>query len=171
MSCSTDIEHYQASTPQLHIDEYFSGELIAWGMVQDYKNQLTRRFCVEITGTWQNNVGKLAETFYFDDGEVSYRNWQLVKQANGRYQGSAEDVVGIAYGQELGAVFHWQYYLQVPIDGQLVKFFLDDWMYSLDQQRVFNRTKMKKFGVTLAEVTLFFDKSHPQQRCERADNE
>jgi len=38
-------------------------------------------------------------------------------------------------------------------------------MYQIDEYRVFNRTKMKKLGVTLAEITLFFDKQTPGKTC------
>ena len=32
----------------------------------------------------------------------------------------------------------------------------DDWMYLQDSTRLFNKTEMKKLGVTVATVTLFF---------------
>lgn len=164
-SCSTDIGHYEKTTPELDIKTYFTGKLTAWGMVQDYQNKVTRRFCVELEGTWQENNGILAEKFYFQDGEVSYRNWQLTKLANGQYQGTAEDVIGTAAGQQHGFAFQWQYTLEVPIEDTTYEFFLDDWMYKVDDYRVFNRTSMKKFGIEVAQITLFFDKQQPIKPC------
>ena len=101
-SCSVQLEEYQQSKAPFNIKSYFNGSVIAWGIVQDYSNEVKRRFCVEIDGSWQDNNGVLAETFYFDDGEVSYRNWQLTLMADGSYQGMAEDVVGIAIGKHKG---------------------------------------------------------------------
>ena len=164
-SCTTQLKDYQTTSPTLDIKQFFSGKLIAWGMVQDYTDNVTRRFCVEIDGQWQGDNGLLKEVFYFADGEVSYRNWQLKKLKQGRYQGSAEDVVGEAFGQQEGFAFQWQYDLLVPIDGETIQFSLDDWMYQVDEYRLFNRTKMAKFGVTLAEITLFFDKAMPVKTC------
>ncbi|WP_440873896.1 DUF3833 domain-containing protein [Thalassotalea sp. PLHSN55] len=164
-SCSTDINHYQDAQPKFDVKTYFQGDVIAYGMVQDYQHKVTRRFCVEINGSWQGNQGLLAETFYFNDGEISYRNWQLTKLENGYYQGTAEDVVGSAYGQQQGFAFHWQYQLIVPVGDSSYQFMMDDWMYQLDEHRVVNRTAMKKLGLTVAEVTLFFDKQSPQTRC------
>jgi hypothetical protein len=151
---------------QFDIKNYFNGPVIAWGMVQDYSNKVTRRFCVEIEGTWQEDNGILAETFYFDDGEISYRNWQLTKLANGAYQGTAEDVIGLAKGQHKGFAFNWQYSLKVPVEDEVYILKLDDWMYQLDKKRVFNKTAMKKFGFTVADITLFFDKSNPGEKCQ-----
>ncbi|MFT7009190.1 MAG: hypothetical protein ACJAXJ_003738 [Colwellia sp.] len=165
-SCSSEISDYQKTDPKFDIKNYFTGEFIAFGMVQDYSNQVTRRFCVELNGTWNNNQGQLAEVFYFDDGEVSYRTWQLTKQLNDEYTGSAEDVVGIAKGKQSGFAFHWQYELLVPIEGEAYSFDMDDWMYQIDENRVFNRTTMNKFGVKVAEITLFFDKNTPSKQCQ-----
>ncbi|ASP48069.1 DUF3833 domain-containing protein [Cognaticolwellia beringensis] len=167
-SCTTPLEDYQATSPQLDIQQYFSGKLIAWGMVQDYSSKVTRRFCVELDGQWQDDEGLLKEVFYFDDGEVTYRNWQLTKLKQGKYLGGAEDVVGNARGQQRGFAFQWQYDLLVPIDDDVIKLSLDDWMYQIDEYRVFNRTKMQKFGVTVAELTIFFDKQLPLRTCPRA---
>ncbi len=164
--CSSDIEQYSDIAKPFDIKNYFNGSVVAWGMVQDYSNKVTRRFCVEIEGTWQEDKGLLAETFYFDDGEVSYRNWQLLKLADGAYQGTAEDVVGLAKGQHRGFAFHWQYSLKVPVDDEVYTLQLDDWMYQLDQYKVVNKTAMKKFGMTVADITLFFDKSSPKQHCQ-----
>ena len=166
-SCTAPLEDYKKTAPKFDIQQYFSGKVIAWGMVQDYTDKVTRRFCVELDGQWQDGDGLLKEIFYFADGEVSYRNWQLTKLKQGKYQGSAEDVVGTAIGQQVGFAFQWQYDLLVPIDGEEIELSLDDWMYKMDEYRVFNRTTMKKLGVTVAQITLFFDKQLPVKSCQQ----
>lgn len=164
-SCTTHIDEYQATTPSFDIAEYFNGELVAWGIVQDYNRKLTRRFCVELNGQWQGNRGDLYEQFYFADGERSSRHWRLEKLPSGIVTGTADDVDGVASGQSQGMAFQWQYYLNVAVGDTSYEFFLDDWMYQLDQYRLFNRSYMKKFGVTLAEISIFFDKETPNKTC------
>ena len=164
-SCSVQLEEYQQSKTPFNIKSYFNGNVIAWGIVQDYSNEVKRRFCVEIDGSWQDNNGVLAETFYFDDGEVSYRNWQLTLMADGSYQGVAEDVVGIAIGKHKGFAFQFQYQLLLTLDNETYQVNMDDWMYQIDQHKVMNTTSMSKFGVEIAKVTLFFDKELPNKRC------
>lgn len=165
VSCNASLEDYQTSQPQLSLETYFDGPVIAWGLVQDYQDKVTRRFCVEIDGSWKDNQGSLAETFYFNDGEVSTRNWQLTKQANNQYIGTAEDVIGQGYGQTSGYAMRWQYTLSLDIDDSNYHFALDDWIYQIDEYRLFNRAKMKKFGITVASLTLFFDKETPLRSC------
>jgi len=164
-SCSTGLDDYQESEQPFDIKRYFNGKVIAWGMVQDYSNKVSRRFCVEIVGTWQGNEGVLAEKFYFNDGEVSYRNWQLSKKSDGSYDGRAEDVVGIAIGKHKGFAFQFEYELSLVVGDETYQVVMDDWMYQLDEYRVMNKTSMSKFGVKVAEVTLFFDKQTQIQKC------
>ncbi|MEW6990997.1 DUF3833 domain-containing protein [Colwelliaceae bacterium 6441] len=164
-SCTTHISDYKESQPTFDIKRYFNGEMLAWGMVQDYSNLTTRRFCVELKATWQENIGELAETFYFNDGEISYRTWKLTQLPQGKYSGTAEDVVGVAHGEQSGFAFQWQYQLLVPIDEDIYTFTMDDWMYQIDQERVMNKTSMSKLGVKVAEITLFFDKASNKKTC------
>ncbi|MCF2949794.1 DUF3833 domain-containing protein [Paraglaciecola aquimarina] len=164
-SCTTDITSYRESQPKFDIKQYFDGNIIAWGMVQDYSDKVTRRFCVEIIGTWQGNEGTLAETFYFNDGEISYRNWQLSKQLDGSYQGTAEDVVGTAIGKHQGFAFQLEYELLLKLEDDTYQVQMDDWMYLLNEYQVMNKTSMSKFGVKVADITLFFDKNASKTSC------
>jgi len=164
-SCSARLTEYEQTEPAFDLADYFNGPAVAWGMVQDYRNQVTRRFCVELDGQWQQDQGVLSEQFYFDDGDIEQRVWQLRRLAPDHYAGTATDVVGTAIGRQQGFALQWQYQLQLSIDGEVYQFDLDDWMYQLDSYRLFNRTAMKKFGLTVAEMTLFFDKQQPLRQC------
>jgi len=166
-SCSTAISEYDNKNKSFKLEEYFSGYSTAWGTLQDYSGKVTRRFCVDIYSTWQDGVGTLDEKFYFDDGEQSTRIWTIKNVGAEKYVGTAKDVVGEARGQINGFAFHWQYVLQVPVGGDIVELTMDDWMYQLDQNRLVNKTKMKKFGITVAEVTLFFNNALSGEQCSK----
>lgn len=164
-SCASEINDYSTIDNPFDIKDYFNGPVIAWGMLQNYQQQVTRRFCVEIMGKWQDKQGTLDETFYFDDGEVSYRTWQLQQQEKGHYLGKAQDVSGTATAINKGFAFNMKYNLIITLDGDDYEVAMDDWMYQLDQYRVMNKTSLSKFGVNVAEVTLFFDKEQPEKKC------
>ncbi|MEE4244232.1 MAG: DUF3833 domain-containing protein [Kangiellaceae bacterium] len=166
-SCSTTIRDYKGTKPVFNIKEYFNGPVVAWGMVQDYNEKLTRRFCVEMTGTWEGNKGVLDEYFYWADGEKSRRVWKLTVNDDGTISGSADDVVGVASGESSGLAFQWNYVLKVKVDDSEYEFSIDDWMYQFDQYRLFNRSFMSKFGFEVAEITLFFDKEQPLRKCDK----
>jgi hypothetical protein len=166
-SCSVELEDYKVEEKPFDVKSYFQGRVVAWGVIQDYSNEVKRRFCVEIDGSWENEKGILAEKFYFNDGEISYRNWQLTKLADGSYLGTAEDVVGTAIGKHQGFAFQFQYELSLDIDGDITQVTMDDWMFQLDENKVLNKTSMSKFGIKVAEVTLFFDKKIKDSSCKQ----
>lgn len=163
--CSADLSDYNKADAPFDIKEYFTGDLVAWGMLQDYTDKVNRRFCVEINGSWTGNKGILAEKFYFDDGEITYRNWQLTKTVDGNYEGEAEDVVGIAIGKHKGFAFQFSYNLLIEVDDSTYEVTMDDWMYQIDKYRVMNKTSISKLGINVANVSLFFDKQSSVKTC------
>lgn len=156
--CSAKIEDYQADSPKLHLDEYFVGDIVAYGMVQDRSGKVTQRFRADIVGTWEGNQGELDEVFYWDDGREETRVWTLTKTGENSYEGTAGDVVGVAKGTTAGNALHWVYQLEVPFRDGTIAVTLDDWMYLLDEDRLVNRTEMRKFGFRVGEITIYMEK-------------
>jgi len=149
---------HKGTEPELKLEQFFDGELRAYGMVLDRSGNLIRRFEAKLLGSWQGNSGKLEEWFEYDDGEKQTRVWYLEKLADNRYSGRADDVVGIASGTTEGSVLYWQYELQIPVDGTVYDIKLDDWMFLMDEKRLFNKTDMSKWGFHVGELVLFIEK-------------
>lgn len=161
------IEDYRGSEPAFSLQEYFTGQTRAWGLVQNYRGQVVRRFSVDLCGYEQGGELVLDEDFVYDDGETQFRQWRINSAANGQWQGRADDIIGVAEGEEAGFALQWAYQMDLEVDGSQYRVSFDDWMYRLDEQHVFNRADIKKWGVTVAEVTLFFDKLAPS--CQPAE--
>lgn len=158
VACSADLDHYQTSTPAFDLFGYFDGEIKAWGMVQDYSEQQTRRFEVDIVGSVDGNELTLVEDFVFDDGSLDQRIWVITRLEDGSYRGKADDIIGVATGKEQGNALQWQYDFELQLDDSSITVAFDDWLYRQDEMHVFNLTKVKKFGVEVATITLFFQK-------------
>lgn len=159
-SCATPISHYQNETPTLILEEYFDGELQAWGTIENFSGEITRRFTVRIIGKRDGDTLILDEYFQFDDGEKQFRQWRIEKTAAGQYVGRADDAIGTASGESAGNALHWRYTLRVPVDDTTYDLHFDDWMFLIDQQHMINKAEMRKLGITVGEVTLFFQKKN-----------
>jgi hypothetical protein len=147
---------YANSKPKLVLEEYFNGELQAWGMFLDRGGKVVRRFTVDIKGTWNDNKGELVENFVFDDGEKDQRIWNITRNPDGSYTGAANDVVGPAIGQSEGSAVNWQYTMSLPVDGSVYEVKLNDWMYLVNENVLMNRAVMSKFGFRVGEVVITF---------------
>lgn len=156
--CKANIQNYAQAQPKLDIFTWFAGDSVAYGMVQDYSNKQTRRFTVKIRGDVAGDTLTLHEDFVYDDGEKQTRVWRIRKLADGSYTGTAGDIIGTATGQSAGNAFNWKYVMDVKSGGSTYRLTFDDWIYQQDEQHLFNVTALKKFGVEVARVTIFFEK-------------
>lgn len=150
---------YQSEKPELDLRSYFDGQVRAWGVFTDRAGRVVKRFTVRMDCSWKGDEGVLDEAFTYSDGQRQRRVWRLTRQAQGRYTGSADDVVGQAQGEQLGNAFHWTYTLALPVDGRVWHVDMDDWMFRIDDKVVLNKAVMRKFGVRLGDVTLSFEKT------------
>jgi len=149
---------YAGEKPVLDLPQYLNGPLTAHGLFTDRSGKVVRRFTVALKGTWQGDKGVLEEDFVYSDGKKERRVWTLQKLANGRYTGTADDVVGVAQGEVAGNALRWAYTLRLPVDGKVYEVQFDDWMYLMDDKVMLNKAVMSKFGIKLGEVTLSFYK-------------
>lgn len=153
---SQALDSYAREQPVLDLAQYFNGTVDAHGIFQDRGGQIVKRFTVVMQCHWDGPNGVLDEAFTYSDGSTERRVWRLTKHADGRYTGTAGDVVGQAEGRVAGNAFRWQYTLALPVDGRVLHVDLDDWMYLIDERVMLNRATMSKFGVRLGEITLSF---------------
>ena len=147
---------YSAEKPVLDLKTYFNGPIDAWGVFQDRSGKVVRRFTVVMNCSWNGDTGILDEDFTYSDGTREKRVWTIRKLSEGRYSGTAGDVIGEAQGQAAGNALNWRYTLALKVDGRTWHVDFDDWMYLVDDRVMLNRATMSKFGVRLGEVLLSF---------------
>lgn len=147
---------YRQESPRLLLEQYFNGPVTAWGMFQDRSGKVMRRFKVDLVGRWTGDTGVLEEDFSYSDGTTERRVWTIKAHGDGRYTGTAADVVGQADGRADGNALHWRYTLALPVNDRIYHVTLDDWMYLIDERVMINRARMSKFGIHLGDVTISF---------------
>lgn len=148
----------QLGGPDLVLEEYLGGPLVAYGQFQDRFGTVRRRFEVEIQGEWDGEVLTLVEDFTYDDGATERRVWRLTKSGADTWTGTAPGVIGRAVGEVRGDTFNWRYTIDLPVEGGTLRATFDDWLWRLDETRVLNRAYMSRFGVGIGEVIIFFEK-------------
>lgn len=161
-SCSDNgLEYYSDTSPKADIKEYFNGPVKAWGIVQDWHGRVVKRFDVEMVGKWEGNTGTLTEHFTYYDGKKQQRVWTIKKLADGSYEGTASDIIDKAIGKTSGSAVHWNYVMDVPVEDTTYRLRFDDWMWVMHGGVLINRSYLKKFGITVSELTLFMQKQKP----------
>ncbi|NKX45367.1 DUF3833 domain-containing protein [Roseicyclus persicicus] len=153
------LEDEPLSGAELNLEEFFAGDLVAYGQFQDVFGTVRRRFVVEIEGTWDGETLRLVEDFVYEDGSTEQRIWTLRKTGPETWEGTAPGVIGVATGEERGDTFNWQYTIDLPVPGdETMRVSFDDWMWLMSEDRLLNRAYMYRFGVRIGEVIISFER-------------
>ena len=158
-SVSLDAKKYEQMEPKFDIDTFFDGKVKAWGIVQNRDGDIVQRFTVDINGYKEDGNLILDESFVygFGDGAKS-RVWTLNKNADGTYTGNAGDIAGPAKGTPHGNAFNFSYEMDLAVGDSTYRVHFDDWFFAFDEETMMNRSYIKKFGIVMAEVTIFMQK-------------
>ena len=152
------IEEYAENSPALVAETFFSGELIASGIVKDRSGRVIRYFNATIDASWEGGVGTLDEQFVFDDGEEQTRVWTLERTAAGTYIATAGDVIGESQMKVLGNSLFMQYVLRIPYGDGTIDVNVDDRMYLVSDTVLLNESVMSKWGFHVGQITLVIQK-------------
>ena len=152
------IEEYAENSPVLVAETFFSGELIASGIVKDRSGRVIRYFNAIIDASWEGGVGTLDEQFVFDDGEEQTRVWTLERTAAGAYIATAGDVIGESQMKVLGNSLFMQYVLRIPYGDGTIDVNVDDRMYLVSDTVLLNESVMSKWGFNVGQITLVIQK-------------
>ncbi len=159
-SVSIDGSKYQQQSPKFKLEKFFDGNVTAWGIVQDRSGDVVQRFVVNIDGRLEGEKLILDETFEYSLGDgPEKRIWTLTKNADGTYTGNAGDIAGPATGRSFGNAFSFTYEMDLEVDGTSYRVNFDDWFFAMDDNNMMNRSYIKKFGLVMAEVTIFMKKN------------
>ena len=151
-------EDYANTEPKIKIEEYFLGDVKAWGIFQNRFGKVKRQFTAKMKGSIDGDFLILDEDFSWNDGEKQKRKWKIKKVGKNNYEGTASDVIGIAKGVSYGSAFKFEYNLLIPFKDKKIKVRFDDWIFKQDDKVAINRAIVSKFGFKVGELTVFFVK-------------
>lgn len=152
------VNDYANNKPKIVMEQFFNGPLTAHGVVKDRAGKVIRSFNATIDASWQQGVGTLDEQFVFDDGEQQQRIWQLTKTADGRYIGTANDVVGEGDISVAGNSVFLDYVLRIDYQGEPLDLRIDDRMYLTSNSVMINESTMTKWGFKVGSLLLVIKK-------------
>ena len=152
------LEDEKLSNLQLNLEEFFEGDVLAYGQFQDILGNVSRRFVVDVKGTWDGEQLTLVEDFKYADGGEEQRTWNLTKTGEQTWVGEADGVFGVAEGKEDGDTFYWAYTIDLPVPDGTMKVSFKDYMWLQSKDRLLNKAYMSKWGFPIGEVILMFEK-------------
>jgi len=157
--CSnSSMENVVSKNLSFDLLEYFEGETTAWGLIVDRFGNLQRTFKVRLNGNIDNKQLLLKEYFTYNDGETEYREWIITKTETSTYEGKSKDTIGVAKGKQKGNTMRMVYDTTISIGETDIRVSFDDRFVKADKKVVINRAEVLKWGIKIADVTIFFSK-------------
>ncbi|RMF08848.1 MAG: DUF3833 domain-containing protein [Alphaproteobacteria bacterium] len=157
MGCSSmTVAEFEGGTPELKLEEFFLGRTEASGFFEDRFGRIRKQFVVSIHGDWDGRVLTLEEDFRYLDGTTEKRLWKIRTVGEYGYEGTAENVVGIAAGKRAGNAFNWRYSFAMAVGNDVWRVKFDDWMFLMPNGVLINKATVTRWGFEIGRVTLAF---------------
>ena len=158
LGCSNPLSvvGFQATVPAIDPIQFFTGHVASWGVLEDRAGQPTRIVQTDCVGEAGDGTLHMTQRLAIGQDAPVTRTWQMRRAGPGRYEATANDMVGTAVGEASGRAFHWTWTLATSPGNPVKDVAMDQWWYLLDDGSMLNRTTIRKFGVILAEVSEHF---------------
>jgi hypothetical protein len=147
-------------------NDWMVGTVNGYGIVRDRFGHVKSQFHVQEIGSWDpaTRTVTLAEHIvYLHDpaSKPSDRTWHFVESTQGRWTGTAGDVLGTASGEQQGNAWHLTYRQFIPVGGHQLAVTVDDWRLREADNVAVDNSAISKLGINLADVQIAFIKSTP----------
>lgn len=146
------LQDFAGTSPKLDIREAMAGRMISEGVIYGPSGKVASRFVAEMQGDWIGNSGEIGESFVYDTGNTQERRWTLTVSDDGKITGTAPDIVGKVEGQQMGSAARLTYRIRLTEEAGGHVLSVTDWLYLMDNGTLMNRSQMRKFGITVAEL-------------------
>ncbi|MDR3415088.1 MAG: DUF3833 family protein [Nevskia sp.] len=145
------VGEFAAVKPVFQPEQYFAGRAVAWGVLEDGSGNPTKRFTSVDEGTLSGDTVTIAQTISYSDGTSQSRSWKLRRVDTSHYEGTADDIVGVARGEAAGNTLHLDYDLALSPDNPLTHVHLNQWLYLQEGgDNMLSRTTITKLGIVVA---------------------
>ncbi len=152
---SMDISDFKGATPEFTPQAYLNGSMRAYGLVKDRSGKIIRTFTGTMVGSWdKNGVGRLDESFLYNDGEKQTRVWIINPTSPKHFDATAGDIVGVAKMQAEGNTVVLDYTMRIPYKGTTLDIDVKDWLHLMEDGVIINHSKMKKWGFEVGELVI-----------------
>ena len=157
-----------ATGEPFQLTTFLHGHTKAWGVFEDRFGRLRRLFEVDMQGGWQDGVFVLDERFAYDDGRVEQRTWRVKPLSAGRFEATCTECVGAAYGESANGMIRMSYTFRLKLPSRTVTVDFEDRLYRMSPRTAVNRATVRKWGVRLGELSLFFERQSGTTTASRA---
>jgi hypothetical protein len=103
------ISHKLFNSSSFTIQNFYSGDITAYGIVLNRDGKSTRQFKRTMQSMWRNGNGIMHEEIAYTDGVTLHRDWCMHMLDQNHFVGVVTDVDGVIQGTQYGEEIHMIY--------------------------------------------------------------
>lgn len=143
--------------PEFDPVRFFGGIVSSWGILENRSGEPTHIVTTDGVGEPEGPDGvHFLQNLHVGNDATTTRDWHMRRLGSGKFEATANDMVGTVHGEGVGRAFHWHWTLALHPGNPLTNVALDQWWYLQADGSMLNRTIITKLGVVVAEVTEHF---------------
>lgn len=156
--CATPLRPaaFATTIPAFDPVTFWTGKTASWGVIENLDGAPIAIVTTTTDGSAEDADGLHMVQHVTADGKESVRDWHIRRMGNGKFEATANDVVGIARGATSGRMLHWNWTLATQPGNSLFNIKMEQWMYLADNGTLLVRTIITKLGVRFAEISEQF---------------
>jgi hypothetical protein len=158
-ACSEpNIKHLKTQEPQLNMKEFFRGKIIASGLIQNWRGEVTKTFTAKITSHWDDNRCIMTQNIIFNNKSTLNRKVEMILISNNKFTINALDIDGTGIGEQSGNMALLTYNLLVPYIKGEISLSAAEWLHMLPDHSVIADISLRKFGVKVGKIVIHLRK-------------
>lgn len=139
--------------------KFFIGKTSSDGVLENKNGKPTAHITTQTTGVLKDGIITIEQDLYPEGGKQNHRKWQLKQIDEHHVDATANDIEGTAHGLLYGNIFSWTFRLKLAERKFIKHARMSQNMYLMpDGQTMIIRSVIKKFGITVVQITEQFRK-------------
>ncbi len=150
---------FSDGSPKLNPVEFFGGETHSTGVIENAKGLPTMRITTQTKGKVQDGVLYIEQDLFPEGQKKNHRSWKLKQIDENLVEATSNDMYGTARGLLYGNHFMWTYRMKLVNRKFIRHARMQQDMYLMpDGETLIIRSVIRKFGITVAQITEQFKK-------------
>ena len=145
-------DYAQAGGEAFDLRRHLDGPLVCDGVIYGPTGRVVSRFTGDFDVRWDGDSGVMTEVFHYESGKIQHREWRLTLNPDGQITALADDIAGEGRGWQSGPAVLLRYRIRLEEDSGGHVLDATDWMYLTPAGTIVNRSRFRKFGITVAEL-------------------
>lgn len=140
------IKSYSNDKIKIDVRKHLNGNLSGFGIWKNKDGVVTKRFTIDVNGSWEGNKGVIKEVLSFDDNSKDSRTWLFSMNDENSFEAIGHGIVGTGKGEQYGGALEMSYVMSMMVNGKKQNFVVDDWTYMVNDKSLISVIILKSSG-------------------------